>query len=123
MASFAGSRASAFLAASQWPSAVIPIGTTSYFERSMDLRIDSADRNETSCSPDLPPKITPTRVFFIAGALPSPSSPPSRCRCDRHRGGPPCELFHCRQEQPERFASQGLEGSPLKTIHTSSNQR
>src|SRR5205807_95041 len=30
-----------------------------------ERRTDSADRSETSCSPERPPKITPTRIFFI----------------------------------------------------------
>src|SRR5882672_4354240 len=40
------------------------IGTISYLPRSRALITDSAERSETSCSPERPPKITPTLSFF-----------------------------------------------------------
>src|SRR5580698_5068046 len=43
----------------------MPMGTTSYFLRSMDLRMEAAERRETSCSPERPPKRMPMRVFFF----------------------------------------------------------
>ena len=58
------SSASASPPPSHWPLFAMPMGTTSYFLRSIDLRIDSADRSETSCSPERPPNNTPTRSFF-----------------------------------------------------------
>src|SRR5260370_32656067 len=46
---------------------VMPMGITSYFVRSMALRMEAAERRETSCSPERPPKRMPTRNFFFAG--------------------------------------------------------
>jgi hypothetical protein len=40
------------------------IGTTSYFWRSIASITEAAERIDTSCSPDRPPKITPMRSFF-----------------------------------------------------------
>ena len=51
-------------AASQCPSLVIPIGTTSNFFRSIAFKTDAADSSETSCSPLRPPKRIHTRSFF-----------------------------------------------------------
>ena len=56
-------------AASQRPSLVMPIGTTSNFLRSIALRIDAAESSETSCSPLRPPKRMPTRSFFAIGLI------------------------------------------------------
>src|ERR1700726_3785532 len=53
--------------ASHWPCLVMPIGITSYFVRSMALRMEAAERRETSCSPERPPKRMPTRNFLFAG--------------------------------------------------------
>src|SRR5258705_13728857 len=52
---------------SHWPCLVMPMGITSYFVRSMALRMEAAERRETSCSPERPPKRMPTRNFFFAG--------------------------------------------------------
>lgn len=49
----------------QAPCLVMPMGTTSYFVRSMALRMEAAERRETSCSPERPPKRIPTRSFFF----------------------------------------------------------
>src|SRR5687767_11192244 len=49
---------------SHFPSFVIAIGTTSNFFRSILSMIARAERMEISCSPDRPPKITPTRSFL-----------------------------------------------------------
>lgn len=49
---------------SHFPSFVIAIGTTSNLFRSILSTIARAERIETSCSPERPPKITPTRSFF-----------------------------------------------------------
>src|ERR1700726_4661341 len=51
--------------ASHWPCLVMPIGITSYFVRSMALRMEAAERRETSCSPERPPKRMPMRNFFV----------------------------------------------------------
>src|SRR5262249_21606043 len=59
-----GSRFVASLEASHLPCLVIAIGTTSYLLRSSALIMDSAERSETSCSPERPPKMTPTFSFF-----------------------------------------------------------
>src|SRR5580700_10969922 len=48
-----------------WPCLVIPMGTTSYFVLSMAFRMEAAERRETSCSPERPPKRMPTRNFFF----------------------------------------------------------
>jgi hypothetical protein len=48
---------------SQFPSFVIAIGTTSYFVLSIASMTERAERTDTSCSPDRPPKITPMRSF------------------------------------------------------------
>ncbi len=56
-------------AASQWPSLVMPIGTTSNFLRSIAFRIEAAESSETSCSPLRPPNRTPTRSFFSYSLL------------------------------------------------------
>src|SRR5581483_4841851 len=47
---------------SQAPSRVMPRGTTSYFSGSSAAMIDFAEASDTSCSPERPPKITPTRM-------------------------------------------------------------
>src|SRR6266704_4307191 len=60
----AGSNSAAFAGASQFPSLVIAMGTTSYFLRSIASITARAERSETSCSPERPPKITPTRILF-----------------------------------------------------------
>src|SRR5262249_40722148 len=59
-----GSRLVASLEASHLPWLVMAIGTISYLPRSRALMTDSAERSETSCSPERPPKITPTLSFF-----------------------------------------------------------
>src|SRR5215510_8629302 len=56
-----GSSAVASRDISQRPSLEIAIGTMSYLDGSMALITDSADRKETSCSPERPPNMTPTR--------------------------------------------------------------
>src|SRR3954462_12818120 len=48
---------------SQRPSWVMPMGTTSYFCGSKDCRTDSADRSDTSCSPERPPNRTAIRIL------------------------------------------------------------
>jgi hypothetical protein len=48
----------------QRPVFEMPIGATSNFLRSIALRIEAAERSETSCSPLRPPKRMPTRSFF-----------------------------------------------------------
>src|SRR5580700_8693184 len=58
-------RCSASAGGSQWPCLLIPMGMTSYLVRSMDLRMLAAERRETSCSPERPPKRIPTRNFFL----------------------------------------------------------
>src|SRR5258707_12667139 len=60
-------RCSASSEVSHWPCLVMPMGITSYFVRSMALRMEAAERRETSCSPERPPKRMPTRNFFSAG--------------------------------------------------------
>src|SRR2546421_12126061 len=50
---------------SHFPSFVMAIGTTSYLSASIASITARAERTETSCSPERPPKITPTRSFFI----------------------------------------------------------
>ena len=51
---------------SQEPCLVIPIGTTSYLSLSRLAITDVAEANETSCSPERPPKTRPIRNFFFA---------------------------------------------------------
>src|ERR1700679_35853 len=50
-----------------WPCLVMPMGTTSYLVLSMAVRMEAAERRETSCSPERPPKRMPTRNFLVAG--------------------------------------------------------
>ena len=96
---------------SQWPSLVIPIGTTSYRVVSIAGEVDAADASDTSCSPERPPKTTPTRK--------RPGAPPAR-------GGstagafPPCArrafgaLGRFRPPRGSRdAASRAVTGSPL----------
>src|SRR5437764_4145784 len=52
---------------SHWPCLVVPMGSTSYFVRSMALRMEAAERRETSCSAERPPKRMPTRNLFFWG--------------------------------------------------------
>ena len=52
---------------SHWPCLLMPMGTTSYFLRSIALRMESAESRETSCSPERPPKRMPTRSLFFVG--------------------------------------------------------
>src|SRR5271154_1840428 len=47
-----------------WPCLVMPMGTTSYLVWSMDLRMEAAERRETSCSPERPPKRIPIRSLL-----------------------------------------------------------
>src|SRR6266705_4481504 len=55
---------------SQPPSLVIPIGTTSYFSLSRFAITEVAEASDTSCSPERPPKTSPTRIFcFFSGIL------------------------------------------------------
>ena len=58
-------RRSASVEVIHWPCLVMPMGITSYFVRSMALRMELAERRETSCSPERPPKRMPTRNFFL----------------------------------------------------------
>src|SRR5271170_6694783 len=52
-----------------WPCLVMPMGITSYFVWSMDLRMEAAERRETSCSPERPPKRMPMRSFWGVGLV------------------------------------------------------
>src|ERR1700722_5871252 len=61
----AASRFVASVEVSHWPCLVMAMGITSYLARSMALRMDAAERRETSCSPERPPKRMPTRNFFF----------------------------------------------------------
>ena len=56
-------------ASSQWPVLAMPMGTTSYFFLSMAARTEAAERSETSCSPERPPKMIPTRSFRAIGVV------------------------------------------------------
>src|SRR5262249_8964394 len=71
-----GNKAVASRETSHRPSLVMAIGTISYFEMSIALITDSADRSETSCSPERPPNITPTRsrVVSLESGVLSPES-------------------------------------------------
>src|SRR5579862_3406649 len=60
-------RSSASVEVSHWPCLVMAMGMTSYLARSMALRMEFAERRETSCSPERPPKRIPTRNFFFSG--------------------------------------------------------
>ena len=71
---FSGSRSSAALSFSiprardeliQRPSGVMPIGTTSYFSLSRAFMTAVAETRDTSCSPERPPKMIPTRIFRV----------------------------------------------------------
>ena len=64
------SRASASRAVTHRPAFVMPIGTTSYFTRSIARKIEAALSSETSCSPLRPPNNTPTRSRFPVVAIP-----------------------------------------------------
>jgi hypothetical protein len=48
---------------SQRPSRLMPIGTTSKRVGSMAAITEAALASDTSCSPERPPKTTPTRSF------------------------------------------------------------
>src|SRR5882672_6788010 len=63
------SKASAWAAVTQSPSLVIPMGTTSYLVWSIALRTEAAESREISCSPERPPKRTPTRSFFTGSSF------------------------------------------------------
>src|SRR5688572_29704309 len=60
----------------------MPMGMTWYFSRSSAFKIDAAERSETSCSPDLPPKRSATVSFFIGSAQVDKKKPNQ----DRHSG-------------------------------------
>src|SRR6266700_4293170 len=60
---------SAWVAVSQWPSLVMPMGTTSYLSLSIALSTDAAESSEISCSPLRPPKRTPTLSLLIRNTL------------------------------------------------------
>src|SRR5881409_2172156 len=101
----------------------MPIGTTSYLFRSRALRTDSADLNDTSCSPDRPPKITPTRIFFIGEILPERPLRPFPRHCGPRRGASPSAPVRCRQELREHRASRAFVESRKKTIPRSSGEK
>src|SRR4030042_5281873 len=63
------SNASAWEELTHRPSWVIPMGTTSYFSVSSALMTDVAETSETSCSPERPPKMTPTLSFLPMALL------------------------------------------------------
>src|SRR5678816_3399902 len=63
MVSFGARAFIGFPEESHRPSWVIPIGTTSYFCGSRACRTDSADRSDTSCSPERPPNRTAIRIL------------------------------------------------------------
>src|SRR5580704_2936325 len=54
---------------SQWPSLVMPMGTTSYLSGSRPRITEAAEARETSCSPERPPKRTPMRNRFLSGVM------------------------------------------------------
>src|SRR5438270_13835291 len=58
-------RCSASVEVSHWPCLVMPMGITSYFVRSMALRMEAEERRDTSCSTERPPKRMPTRNLFF----------------------------------------------------------
>src|SRR6516162_10742430 len=62
--SFGGNNAMAVRGLSHLPWCVMPIGTTSYLLESSERKTDSAERSETSCSPERPPNTTPTRILL-----------------------------------------------------------
>src|SRR5262244_1421263 len=70
---------------SQRPSRVMPMGTGLKRSRSMAERTEAALARETSCSPDSPPKITPTRSFF---AMLFYSKPAADWACSPSAGSP-----------------------------------
>ena len=55
----------AFPGPSHFPVREMAIGTTSYFFLSIASITEAAERVDISCSPDLPPKTTPTRSFLV----------------------------------------------------------
>ena len=55
--------------ASQRPALVIPIGTASYRSGSSARITEAAEASDTSCSPERPPKITPTRSRFFSDVM------------------------------------------------------
>src|SRR5207253_3599778 len=60
-----GNSSAAAAGASQFPSLVMAMGTTSYLDLSIASITDRAERTDTSCSPERPPKITPMRSFLL----------------------------------------------------------
>src|SRR6186713_825901 len=79
MVSFGGSNFMGLPEESQRPSCVIATGTASYFWGSSACRTDSADLNETSCSPERPPKRTAIRI--LAGVFMFPHNLRDRLDC------------------------------------------
>src|SRR5215469_8384509 len=61
----------------------MPIGTASYWSGSRPRITEAADASETSCSPDRPPKSTPTRNRFILSGVTNRSclGPGARFQC------------------------------------------
>src|SRR5262249_33579193 len=59
-----GNKLVACAGGSHLPCLGIATGSISYFFLSIASMIAAAERMETSCSPDLPPKIIPTRRFL-----------------------------------------------------------
>ena len=64
-----GSNFCALVPMSQWPSLVMPMGTTSYLSGSRPRITEAAEARETSCSPERPPKRTPMRSRFLSGVM------------------------------------------------------
>src|SRR5438270_3863637 len=60
-----GNSSAAAAGASQFPSLVMAMGTTSYLDLSIASITERAERTDTSCSPERPPKITPMRSFVV----------------------------------------------------------
>src|SRR5271168_3149668 len=86
--STSGSSFCVFSPTSQRPSLVMPMGTASYFSGSSARSTDCAEAIETSCSPERPPKSTPTRMrlAFIAVLLEDFLSQTGEDQLDSERG-------------------------------------
>src|SRR5260221_1128921 len=101
--------------ASQRPSCVMPMGTMSYFSGSSARITDAAEATDTSCSPERPPKMTPTcSLLFMPGTLLSHRGrvcsarvrPPLSCRYGRQL----CLRDRCRRAKLVRRGRARHEG-------------
>src|SRR5215470_1121771 len=106
---------------SQRPSRVMPMGTGSKRSRSMAASTEAALARDTSCSPDSPPKMTPTRSFFAMLFYSKPAARWWRSPCCQ--GSPLALLLPPRSPRGETSRQLLLEAPVHRPVVDSAAQR